>query len=184
MAVDTIKLTYETFLQLPETKRRYEIIDGELFYMSPSPTPEHQRIARRLFMQLASFVQGQQLGELFFAPLDVLVARDPLRVRQPDLLFVSIQRQGIIGSQHIEGGPELIVEILSPSNTRADMADKLRDYGSIDVQACWLVSPEAQTVEILHRVNHHFERSGLYGVGDVITSTVFPGLQLHVETIW
>lgn len=184
MTVDTKKLTYETFLQLPETKCRYEIIDGELLYMAPSPTPEHQRIARQLFLQLATFVQDHRLGELFFAPLDVLIARNPLRTRQPDLLFVSTQRQGIIGPQHIESGPELIVEILSPANTRADMANKLRDYGSIGVQECWLVSPEAQTVEILHRVNHHFERSGLYGVGDVIASAVFPRLRLPVETIW
>ena len=184
MASDTLKLTYETFCQLPETKRRYEVIDGEMRAMSPSPTPEHQRVARRLFLQLASFVQEHQVGELFFAPLDVLVSRQPLRTRQPDVLFVSSQRQGIIGAQHIESGPDVVVEILSPANTRADMADTLQDYAAIGVQECWLVSPEAQTIEVLHRAASHFEHAGLYGSGDVMTSDVLPGLQLHVEALW
>lgn len=79
MAIDTKKLTYEAFLKLPETKRRYDVIDGELLFMSPSPTPHHQRILRNLFRLVDRFVTGHNLGEVLYAPLDILIRRDPLR---------------------------------------------------------------------------------------------------------
>ena len=184
MTIDTKKLTYEAFLALPETKQRYEVIDGEMLLMSPSPTPEHQRIALNLSLQLAPFVREHQLGELFFAPLDVLITRSPLQTRQPDLLFVSNPRRDIIGPQQIEGGPDLIVAILSPSNTRADMEAKLHDYWRIGVQECWLVSPEARTIEVMQRGGAHFARSGLYGMGDRIDSSVLPDLHLRLDDVW
>lgn len=184
MAVDTQKLTYEEFLKLPETRQRYEVIDGELRFMSPGPTTQHQRILRNLFLLLDRFVETHSLGEVLFAPLDILIRRAPLRTRQPDLLFVSQQRQGIIGSQHIEAGPDLVVEVLSPANTRANVEEKLDDYWTIQVQECWLVSPEARTVEVLRHGSHGFERTGLYGMGDVITSAILPDLRVQVTDIW
>jgi Uma2 family endonuclease len=184
MALDTQKLTYEAFLTLPETKQRYEVIEGEMFLMSPGPTPEHQRIVLNLSLQLAPFVREHQLGELFIAPLDVLITRTPLQVRQPDVLFVSNAHLDIIGPQQIEGGPDLVVEILSPANTRAAMDAKLHDYWRVGVQECWLISPEARTIEVLQRGVEHFERSGLYGLGDMLASRILPDLSLRLEDIW
>jgi Uma2 family endonuclease len=184
MTIDTKKLTYEAFLALPETKQRYDVIDGEMVVMSPSPTPKHQRIALNLSLQLAPFVRAHHLGELLIAPLDVLITRSPLQTRQPDLFFVSTSRRNIIGPQQIEGGPDLIIEILSPSNTRADMDSKLQDYWLIGVQECWLVSPEARSIEVLQRGVEHFERSGFYGMGDMIDSGVLPNFHLRVEDVW
>jgi Uma2 family endonuclease len=92
--------------------------------------------------------------------------------------------RGIIGAQYIAAGPELVVEILSPSNTRADLDVKLADYWSIQVQECWLVAPEARTVEVLDRAASGFERTGLYGMGDVIVSHVLPELRLRVASLW
>jgi len=184
MSIQTKELTYEEFLKLPEINRRYEVIDGELIYMTPSPTPEHQRIALNLSLKLAPFIRDRHLGELFFAPLDVLITREPLRIRQPDLLFVSNQRKSIIGPQHIEGGPDLVIEILSPANTRWNLEEKLKDYALINVQECWLASPEARTVEVLRFSSSRFERLGLYGMGDTITSEVLPALYLNVDEIW
>ena len=184
MTIDAKKLTYEAFLALPETKQRYEVIDGEMVVMSPSPTPEHQRITLNLSLQLAPFVREHHLGEFFIAPLDVLITRTPLQTRQPDLLFVSTSRRDIIGPQQIEGGPDLIIEILSPSNTRADMEAKLQDYWLIGGQEGWRVSPEARSIEVMQRGAEHVERSGVYGMGDVIDSGVLPHLHLRVEDIW
>ena len=184
MAVGTQKLTYAEFLKLPETKQRCEVIDGELHYMTPAPTTEHQRISRNLFRLLDPFVTSRRLGEVFYSPLDVLIRPEPLRMRQPDLLFVSQERQGIIGKQHIEGGPELVIEVLSPANSRADLEDKLADYWAIQVEECWLVSPQARTVEVLCRAESGFARVGLYGMGDVVSSTVLPELQVGVNAIW
>jgi Uma2 family endonuclease len=137
-----------------------------------------------LSLQLAPFVRAHHLGELLIAPLDVLITRSPLQIRQPDLLFVSASRREIIGPQQIEGGPDLIIEILSPSHTRADMESKLQDYWRVGVQECWLVSPEARSIEVIQRGAEHFERSGLYGIGDLISSGVLPNLHLRIEDIW
>lgn len=183
MSTQTKQLTYEEYLDLPEIKGRYEIVDGELIYMVPDPTPDHQFNLRSLFRLLDYFVTSHDLGEVLFAPLDILVQQKPLRTRQPDLLFISKERLALVGKQMIEGGPDLIVEILSPSNTRGAMDEKLRDYASIDVRECWLVSPEARTVEVLKLSSGRFVRLGLYGMGDIIISEVLPGLRLKVEEI-
>ena len=184
MAIDAKKLTYDDFLKLPEIKRRFEVVDGELFYMSPSPTPQHQRVSRNLFRLLDGFVVGHSLGEVLYAPLDVLVQREPLRTRQPDILYVSAERQSIIGSQHVEAGPDLVVEVLSPGNTGVDMEAKLADYWTLGVYECWLVSPEGRTVEVLRHATSGFERAGLYGVGDTLISRVLPGLRINVADTW
>jgi Uma2 family endonuclease len=151
--------------------------------MSPAPTPGHQRLLRNLFRRLDQFVQTHDLGEVLFAPLDVLIRRDPLKARQPDMLFINKHRTDIIGRQFIEGGPDLAVEILSPANTRLEIEAKLDDYWRIQVQECWMVSPEGMTIEVLRRGDQGFERAGLFGVGDLINSEVLPGFRLRVEDI-
>jgi Uma2 family endonuclease len=182
MFVDTKKMSYEDFLKLPETKKRYEIIDGQLVFTMP-PSPQHQVVSRNLFRLLDHFVVGHALGEVLYAPLDVVIHQDPMRTRQPDLLFVSHQRRSIIGKHAIEGGPDLVVEILSASVTRLDVEDRLEEYGSIQVQECWLVSPEAWTVEVLQRTPQRFERAGLFGLGDAIISTVLPDFRLRLGKV-
>jgi Uma2 family endonuclease len=184
MAVATTPLTYAEFLKLPEAMQRCEVIDGELRYMTPVPTTVHQRISRSLFRLLDSFVVSHGLGEVFYAPLDVLIRQAPLRVRQPDLLFISQPRLGIIDRQHVEGGPDLVVEILSPGNTRVDLEEKLADYAATEVQECWLVSPEGRTVEVLRGAQGGYERTGLYGLGDTLLSTGLAALRLPVDDIW
>lgn len=184
MAVQTRGLTYEEYLKLPEIKKRYDIIDGELIYMTPSPTPKHQRIALQISLRLAPFVEKNDLGELLIAPLDIRITLDPLRTRQPDLLFIRKDRANIIGEQLIEGGPDLVIEILSPSNTRTVIESKLRDYLQVDVKECWLVSPEASTIEVLISSASGWQRAGLYGAGDVVSSAILPGLTLKVDELW
>ena len=119
MSTQTQRLTYEQYLKTPEIKARYDIVDGVMI-MAPAPTLNHQKVLGRLFARLDPFVGERQLGEVFFAPVDVLVRREPLRTRQPDLLFVSNERAGILGDI-VEGAPDLVVEVLSPSNSRADV---------------------------------------------------------------
>jgi len=82
MTLQTRRLTYEEYLKSPEIKQRYEIVDGELI-MAPSPTLEHQTILRQLFLLVHRFVTEHQLGQVWFAPLDIVIQREPLRTRQP-----------------------------------------------------------------------------------------------------
>jgi Uma2 family endonuclease len=183
MTVDLKHLTYQQYLDLPEMKARYSIVDGELV-MDAAPTPNHQTILLELAVILVPFVRERHLGRVFTAPLDILIRRDPLRTRQPDLLFISNARRYIIGQQVIEGGPDLVIEILSPSNTRRELTAKLQDYQSIGVCEAWIIAPQGRTVEVLQLSQEHIERLGLYGLGDTIVSRVLPDLRLTVVEIF
>ena len=183
MTVDLKHLTYDVYLAMPEMRARYSIIDGELV-MAAAPTTEHQRCILEVALKLTPVVRERRLGEVFIAPVDIVIRRDPLRTRQPDLLFISNARRYIIGRQVIEGGPDLVIEILSPSNTRREVEAKLQDYQTIGVREAWIVATQGQTVEVLQLSPEHIERSGLYGLGDSIVSQVLPELRLTVDEIF
>ena len=172
------KLTYEEYLNEPETMLRLDIVDGEVI-MAAGPTRQHQIVSGNVYRPVDSYVRVGKLGEVLYAPVDVVVRRDPLRVRQPDLLFVSNERSDILG-ERIEGGPDLVVEILSPGNSRAHVEGKLADYARIDVRECWLVSLQAHTVEVLRLVAGEWQRAYTRGAGERIESAVLPGLELDI----
>jgi Uma2 family endonuclease len=190
MALEAAKvLTYEAYLTMPEIKQRYEILDGELI-MSPSPLPIHQWIVANLFRLLDAYIRDHQLGIVLFAPLDVVIHQTPLRTRQPDLLFLSAERSGILGAEQLQGlsllahVPDLVIEILSPANTRRELDEKLRDYQSIDVRECWIVSPEAHTVEVVRLSMKAVEPLDIFGHGMTVQSKVLAGCNLAVEAIF
>ena len=182
MSTQTHRLTYEEYLKTPEIKARFDIVDG-VMTIAPTPTVAHQRILGKLFSKLHQFVSGQQLGEVLFAPVDVIIRREPLRTRQPDLLFVTNEHASILGDQ-VEGPPDLVVEILSPSNTRSDLEAKLSDYATLGVGECWLVSPEARSVEILGLTEGVWVRLGISGLGEQVRSRVLPELDLAVVQLF
>ena len=183
MTVELKHLTYEAYLALPEMKARYSIVDGELV-MAAFPTPDHQTIVQEVFVKLDSFVREHRLGRAFLAPLDIVIRRDPLRTRQPDLMFIGNARRYIIGMQVVEGGPDLVIEVLSPANTRQELAVKLQDYREIGVREAWIIGPQGRTVEVLQLSPEGSERSGLYGLGDAIVSQVLTEMHLTVNEIF
>ena len=140
-----MKLTVENYRQLPEDGKRYEILEGELA-VTPAPGTVHQRVVGRLYSALAEFVRNRQIGELFLAPLDVILSVHT--VVQPDLLFVSKERQSVIRADGIYGAPDLVVEVLSPSTAERDRGVKRRLYLRYGVREVWLVDPEARTLEV------------------------------------
>jgi len=182
LSTQTHRLTYEEYLKTPEIKARFDIVDG-VMTIAPTPTVAHQRILGKLFSKLHQFVSGQQLGEVLFAPVDVIIRREPLRTRQPDLLFVTNEHASILGDQ-VEGPPDLVVEILSPSNTRSDLEAKLSDYATLGVGECWLVSPEARSVEILGLTEGVWVRLGISGLGEQVRPRVLPELDLAVVQLF
>jgi Uma2 family endonuclease len=151
--------------------------------MAPSPTLEHQTILRQVFLLVHRFVADHQLGEVWFAPLDIVIQQEPLRTRQPDLLFVSNERAGIL-RDIVEGPPDLVVEILSPANTRTNLEEKLADYGGLGVNECWMISPEARSVEVLRLEGGKWTRISIYGLGDQVQSQVLSGLTFSVDGLF
>ncbi|MBI4552846.1 MAG: Uma2 family endonuclease [Candidatus Latescibacteria bacterium] len=183
------RMTYEEYLASPETVQRYDIIDGEMI-MSPAPTSDHQWISFRIARALQDHVEPHKLGVVLYAPVDVLIRRDPLRVRQPDVLFLSAARTGITGREGLRQmpiitvPPDLVVEILSPTETRLDIEEKLADYRSIGVLESWLVSPETQTVEVLRLSSEKMETVAVFGMGQSVRSEVLPELTLTVAEVF
>ncbi len=188
-SVQAKRITYEKYLKLPETKQRYDIVDG-VMQMAPAPTPDHQWIMIELLVRLRSFVNEQRSGVVFAAPVDLLIQREPLRTRQPDILYLNAERTGIqgradlAGLQFFEIPPDLVVEVLSPSNTRSEIEGKLEDYLRIGVLECWLVSPEAETIEVLRLSAGEATTDAIFGVDGTLLSNVLGGFSLPIREIF
>ena len=103
MATNTqARLTYQDYLDLPESDERYELIDGEL-YMAPPPIPEHQGFLGELHVTLHTFVRENRLGRVYFAPIGVVLSDDD--VFQPDMIFISNERLNIIKRGFVQVRP-------------------------------------------------------------------------------
>jgi Uma2 family endonuclease len=109
--------TYEDLLALPDDGQGYELIFGEIV-MPPSPTTKHQRALNSLFGKIDRFTQERTVGDVSFAPLDVKLSHNAV---QPDLFFVRRERDEIVTDDFIDGAPDLIVEVLSPSDRMQDL---------------------------------------------------------------
>ena len=168
-----IKFTYEDYVNAPEDKR-YELLDGELL-MTPAPAEIHQRISILLGWRLLQFVTENGLGRVYQAPFDVVLS--DMDVVQPDLLFISNARAHIVTAANVQGAPDLVVEILSPSTAERDRTLKRRLYARHGVSEYWIVDTEAGSVEVLLLREGGFEVAGTYGGGDTLTSPVLPGLR-------
>jgi len=176
-----IKLTYRDYLTWPDDGRRYELYEGEV-YMVPSPSVQHQRISRDLGALLRHFVLENELGEVFYAPLDVVFDEDT--VVQPDILFISHERRGIINEQNISGAPDLVIEILSPATEERDRGVKLQLYCRYGVRECWLVDPEGRTVEVLALSPQGYQVLGRYSGDEMVSSRVLVGFQRVAKEIF
>ena len=179
----TTRLTYEEYLKEPESMLRYEIVDGEVI-MSAAPHIDHQTRLGNLTEPVRRFVRENKLGRVWFAPVDIIVQREPLRTRQPDLLFISSEGAAIIQDGRVHGGPDLVVEILSPGNSRAHVEGKLADYARLGVRECWLVAPPGHTVETLQLDGGQWRRLAIRGVGENVETAVLQGLELPVSEIF
>ena len=150
--------------------------------MTPAPTPKHQRIAGELFSLLLAYVKANSLGEVYIAPVDVVF--EDHTVLEPDLLFISLARQGIVGEDAIHGAPELVVEVLSPSTFYHDLRRKMTVYSQFGVQEYWIVDPEKQTIELHQRMGEGLQLVRQFASHETFRSPLLPGFQLGVHTIF
>jgi Uma2 family endonuclease len=129
----------EVYKMLPEGTLA-ELINGQI-YMSPTPTNLHQRISRKLLIKLSEFVEKNNLGEVFCAPLDIFLDKT-LNAVQPDIIFIS--KDNVSQPQDkipYEGIPDLLIEILSPGNNKHDLVTKKDLYEKFGVKEYWIIDP-------------------------------------------
>ncbi len=130
---------------MPDDGNRYETIAGELF-VTPAPGSRHQTVLARLFLLLGNYVERHHLGQLWFAPLDVVFG--PMTLVEPDLLFLRSDHSGLVTEREIAGAPDLAVEAISPSTARTDRGRKRALYQEEGVAEYWIVDSELRQVEV------------------------------------
>jgi Uma2 family endonuclease len=184
MDLSRVKLTYGDLLALPDDGKRHELIDGE-HYVTATPTLRHQRVLGNLHWPLRGFVHARKLGEVLFAPFDVLFSASD--VLEPDLLFVAQHRLSILEERFVRGAPDLVVEVLSPSTRGRDAGVKRRAYRRFGVTEYWMVDPVLETIEIYRGPGDWSEPAARFSraAGSrILTSPLFPGLALDLDEIF
>jgi len=190
----TRPMTYEEYLDSPEEMARYDILDGWKVYrlygeqQLPNPTREHQKVLLKLARRMGDWADRTRGAELVVAPCDVAVSQRPIRTRQPDILVISLERLAQnppnTDPAPLSPAPELVVEILSPSDKPAVLAAKLADYRAVDVREAWVVRTETQTVDVVRLTVDAIETIGSYGAGETVVSAVFDGLLVTVDAVF
>ncbi|SFR01382.1 Uma2 family endonuclease [Desulfoscipio geothermicus] len=171
--------TVEDYMKLNDGKR-YELIGGELIVV-PSPRPRHQRISAKILLQLGKYIENNPVGEVYSAPIDIVLDN---HVVQPDILFVSNDRLDIIGELNIQGAPDLVVEILSPSTAAHDKKKKGQLYFKYGVKEYWLVDPETKFIDVFVAGEKEWRWIGAFDQEDVLTTTLLPGLKISLSKIF
>ena len=141
---NALKYTYEHYVHFPTDGKRHEIVDGEHF-VNPAPSTKHQYAVQQLFRQLDAQVRETERGIVFVSPIDVQVSE--FTVIQPDLAVVLNERRNIITDAKLDGAPNMLVEVVSPSSTSFDRTTKKLAYQRAAVPEYWIVDPMQKTIE-------------------------------------
>jgi Uma2 family endonuclease len=173
-----LKWTYDDYAQIPDDGQRHEIIDGE-HYVNPSPSTLHQHVSKRLQYQLYTRIELVGLGVLFNAPMDVQLSEHD--IVQPDLVIILKENVRKITPANIQVAPDLVVEILSPSNMDYDRSTKRNLYERFGVREYWVIDPFEQQVDqwVLRD-----EKYVLMPKSKVLTLSIVNGIELDFDTVW
>jgi Uma2 family endonuclease len=177
------KWTFEDWLRLPEDGYRYEIIDGEMFLAPPPDFVKHQEPVFELAAQLREFVKPRNLGKVGIAPTGVRLPNQPVPL-QPDIFFIAATRQDVKVGQYVEGAPDLIVEVLSPSNWLYDRQEKFAVYESAGVREYWIVDPRAKTIEVFVLEQGTYTLINKWGAGQCAQSQVLSDFEIAVNELF
>ncbi|HYI13972.1 MAG TPA: Uma2 family endonuclease [Thermomicrobiales bacterium] len=177
----TTLMTAEDLLALPDDDKQYELVEGVLIEMSPS-SRYHSRDGQRIATRLGVFVEDHDLGEVHGADGGFILRRNPDTVRSPDAAFVRKERLVELDDDgYLPLAPDLVVEVVSPSNTVNEMSRKVREYLDAGTSNVWVVEP------LRRRVAVHTQDPvvRIYRDGDTLTGgDVIPGFEIAVTYIF
>ncbi len=180
------KLTYRQYLRWPEGAR-IELIDGNVYKMTPAPSRMHQKILGALYSRLEALLRGKTC-EVYPAPFDVRLPKpgadeDTDTVVQPDITVVCDVSK--LDDRGCKGAPDLVVEIISPGSLKLDISTKKSLYESSGVKEYWIVYPSEKIVTIYTlSASGKYELLESYSVDDVIPVSIFPDFVIHANEIW
>jgi Uma2 family endonuclease len=173
-------------------KERIELIKGKIFKMSPAPLFTHQAIVGNIYIFLANRIEHKPC-KLLFSPVDVKLIGKPFRrkvkdneiktVVQPDLIVVC-DPEKLTDPRSINGAPEMVVEVLSPGNTKTETKYKLNLYEENGVLEYWVVHPPYKYVEVYLLENNKYNKPTIYEMGEKIPCNVLSGIKVPVKEIF
>lgn len=180
------RYSYADYLKWAEGER-IELIDGEIFNMSPAPSRKHQQILRELTTVFSNYLRDKDC-EVFFAPFDVRLLSENKKnddinnVVQPDLSIICDQEK--LDDKGCNGAPDLIIEILSPSSVKLDRWKKYQLYEKAGVKEYWLVDPNNESVEVHYLVGERYQFKGVFTKEDTVSTQVLSELEIELNQIF
>ena len=174
-------VTYEEWLRMPEVSdAREEVVNGEIRIM-PAPKWNRGEIVENIQFALLSQLDRRAF-RVKVTLFGLIIRKSPLTSREPDLavfdMSTIVEQDG-----YIHSAPQLLVEVLSPANTRREREEKLADYAAIGVPEVWVVSPEARNVEVLYLENGALRTGQILAAG-TLTPKLFPQVTVDIARIW
>lgn len=170
--------TYNDYAALPESAGRFELLDGELLAMSAAPTTTHQMVSGHLYSQLYKCDSDYLV---LAAPVDVILS--DYSVLQPDLILVHRNRTQIITQRGIEGPPDLVVEILSPTTAKRDRGKKMELYAHYGVGEYWIVDAANRLLEQYLLDNQQFRLHNVYPETQEVSSPTISCVSFTMQAI-
>ncbi len=163
-----------------------ELIKGKIFAKAAAPNRIHQKVSMKLATKLSVFLEKEKC-EVYAAPFEVRFSKDPDYKKidsavQPDICVICDPSK--LDSKGCLGAPDLIVEILSPSNSKVELQNKYELYQEFGVKEYWIIHPVENTLQINLLVDGFYQPSRLYTSGQKVTSTVLPGFELDLEEVF
>ena len=176
--------TYSDYL-LWQFSERVEIIKGYILKMSPAPSRNHQTVSQNINKYFLNFFNNHSCS-VYVAPFDVRLpvksAKKNTTVVQPDLCVICDENK--LDDKGCNGAPDLIVEILSPKNSKHDIETKFNLYQESGVKEYWIVQIEQRIVLVYTLKNEEYIGSKPYGEGETIKSPLFPEMKITVDEVF
>ncbi|MCD9022653.1 Uma2 family endonuclease [Cohnella silvisoli] len=159
---------------------RYEIVEGIRYELKPAPTVTHQQISGSLHIMLYHTCHAN--GTILYSPIDVYLDAD--NQFQPDLVYILHENAAIIKEKRIEGAPDLVVEILSPSTSNNDKVRKKRQFERYGVKEYWIVDPVHRTIDQFILNKGKFDLFETYIIFDRMTSPLFSCIDIDMSRVF
>ena len=181
MAAAPRLMTVDEYVRTPETVLPAEIAFGVL-RVADAPTPRHQHAVAQLFLSLNAHVRPRGLGRIWLSPLDVILDESKALVVQPDLMFISRDREHIV-QDRVRGAPDLVIEVLSPSPRIGRTEEHLRWFAEYGVRECWLLHQDNKSLDIVEFAHRKTGARRSIASDQIIASRVLPEFSARLTDI-
>jgi Uma2 family endonuclease len=176
-----IPYSYEDYAALPNDGRRWEVIDGDL-EVNRAPGPRHQTVSRRLQYELMGALENSGIAQVFNAPIDVILSDSD--IVQPDLVIVGHERMHLITERGIEGAPNIVVEIVSPSSRVLDQRVKKRSYARFSIPEYWIVDPVGGHLELFRLSGDEYRLELRFDRASTLTTPSYPEVNVSLARVF